>query len=442
MKIRQAKSINGKVEIPGDKSISHRAAIFASMAVGATRIANFSTSSDCTSTLNCLTELGVSISRNGKNVGVKGVGKRGFHRPNAPLDCGNSGTTMRLLAGVLAGQGFESVLTGDESLRSRPMKRIIKPLNLMGARIEAENYRAPLKISGMTQLTPINYQMPVASAQLKSAIILAGLNADGFTRVRSPVSQKKLSTSRNHTELMLKYLGADLSERNIREGEGFLHEIKVWGNSTLKAKDIEIPSDISSTSFFLVAAGCLGGSKISMKNVGINQTRSAIIEFLDKTGVNIEIANQKENCGEIAGDLRVLGDPQVFVRQRINRISGDIVANLIDEIPILSVLGTQLPEGLEIRDAKELRVKESDRIAAIVENLRRMKATVEEFSDGFRVKRSNLKGAVVDSFKDHRIAMAFAVAGLLAEGETEIVGADCVNISFPGFFQILKRIVR
>ena len=442
MRIHQAKSINGRIEIPGDKSISHRAAIFAAMAEGLTRIENFSTSSDCDSTLKCLAELGVDITKKETKVEINGVGKRGFQKPNAPLDCGNSGTTIRLMAGVLAAQGFDSVLTGDESLRKRPMKRIIKPLNLMGAAIESENDRAPLRISGASCLNPINYQMTVASAQLKSAIILAGLNADGSTIVKSPLSGKRVSTSRNHTELMLKFLGASLFEDFAPKEEGFVHEISIEGSSILAAKDIEIPSDISSTSFFLVAAGCLDGSKITMTNIGVNPTRSAIIEVLNKLGVNIEVTNRRENCNELFGDLRVSSSPSVFKNQSIKRIGGDIVANLIDEIPILGILGTQLPEGLEIRDAKELRVKESDRIVAMVENLRRMNARVEEFSDGFRVEKSNLKGAVVDSFKDHRIAMAFGVAGLLAEGETEIIDADCVNVSFPGFFQILKRIVR
>ncbi len=440
MKIQPANSLNGTIRLPGDKSISHRAAIFSALADGETRIENFATSADCASTLACLRDLGVEIEKENSTVFIKGIGKNGFSEPKSALDCGNSGTTVRLLSGVLAGQNFETTLIGDESLSKRPMRRIIEPLTQMNARFEAKNNCLPLKILGANPLRPISYKMPIASAQVKSCILLAGLNAEGTTKVSSPESKGKNPTSRNHTELMLRYLGAKIEENYTKTKNSFVEEITIDGDSTLTAKDLNIPSDVSSAAFFLVAASCLKNSEIVLENVGLNPTRTAIIEVLQNLGAAIEVINSRERCNEIIGDLRVRGRENFVSTSSSNIISGEIIGNLIDEIPILAVFGTQIAGGIEIRNAEELRVKESDRIAAMVENLRRMNATVEEFPDGLRVEKSDLKGATVDSFGDHRIAMAFAVAALFAEGETEIVGAECAGVSFPEFFQTLATV--
>jgi 3-phosphoshikimate 1-carboxyvinyltransferase len=442
MKIKPARHLKGIISLPGDKSISHRAAMLAAMGKGDTRIENFASSADCASTLACLKKLGVEMSRENNTVFIKGVGKTGFRAPEENLDCGNSGTTMRLLAGILAGQSFNSVLVGDESLEKRPMKRVIEPLTQMGAEIESENGCAPLKIYGKHPLQAITYQMNVASAQVKSCILLAGLNADGKSKVQSPKSKARLATSRNHTELMLKYLGADLEENFVESKDGFVQEISIDGNSNLTARDLNVPSDISSAAFFLVAASCLKDSELVLKNIGLNPSRRAIIDVLKSLGAEIEILNQKESCNEIVGDLRVTGTGNLPSKIETNKIEGDVIANLIDEIPILAVFGTQLENGLEIRDAGELRVKESDRIKSVVSNLKAMNADVEEFADGLRVGKSNLKGAKIDSYGDHRIAMAFAVAGLFAEGKTEIIGAECAGVSFPEFFQTLDNLIR
>ncbi|MGI8543909.1 MAG: 3-phosphoshikimate 1-carboxyvinyltransferase [Aridibacter sp.] len=442
MKIKSANLIKGEINLPGDKSISHRAAMLLAMAEGEAKIENFSTSEDCTSTLNCLQNLGVEIERNDTDVFIKGVGKKGFAKPEKELDCGNSGTTMRLIAGILAGQNFASILIGDESLQKRPMERIIKPLQLMGAKIESDDGTAPLTIHGKNPLKAIEYILPIASAQVKSCVLLAGLNADGTTKVLNPESKKRLSPSRNHTELMFEYLEAKITEDFGETGKFFIHEASAKGNSKLRAKNIKVPADISSASFFLVAAGCLEGSEIIIKDVGLNITRSAIIEIMQGFGVEIEIFNKREISNEIIGDLRVLGKDKSKPKVLSNKISGDIIANLIDEIPALAVFGTQIKSGLEIKGAEELRAKESDRISAVVENLRKMDANIQEFPDGFRVEKSELKGAKVDSYGDHRIAMAFAIAGLFAKGETEIINADCVKVSFPEFFQVLQNVIR
>jgi 3-phosphoshikimate 1-carboxyvinyltransferase len=440
MKIQPAHSLKGTIRLPGDKSISHRAAILSAMATGDARIENFATSADCASTLGCLQNLGVEIKREDAAIFVKGVGKNGFSEPKNALDCGNSGTTMRLLAGVLAGQNFDSVLIGDESLSKRPMRRIVEPLEMTGAEIETENNCAPLKIYGKNPLRSISYNLPVASAQVKSCILLAGLNAEGKTKVQSPKSKLQSPTSRNHTELMMRYLGAEIEANFIETEDGFVEEISVDGSTQLGARNLNVPSDISSAAFFLVAASCLKNSEVILKNVGLNRTRTAIIEILGNLGAEIEIIHSREISGETVGDLLVRGRENFAPTAFSNIIGGEIIGNLIDEIPILAVFGTQIQGGLEIRNAAELRVKESDRIKAVVENLRRMNARVEEFADGFRVGKSELKGAPVDSFGDHRIAMAVAVAGLFAEGETEIVGAECAGVSFPEFFRTLASI--
>lgn len=440
MKIKSAESLKGTINLPGDKSISHRAAIFSAMAVGESKIENFSSAADCASTLECLKNLGVEISQTDSTVLVKGVGKNGFRKPRKELDCGNSGTTVRLLSGVLAGQDFDSVLTGDESLSVRPMKRVITPLEKMGAKIEAENDCLPMKIYGKNPLCSIEYEMPVASAQVKSCVLLAGLNSDGKTKILSPKTTDQKPSSRNHTELMLKNLGANLEEEFVSENGEFVHRVSVSGDSILTAKDFFVPSDISSAAFFAVAAACLKNSELVIKNVGLNPTRTAFLDVLKKFGAKIEIQNQKENGGEILGDLRIFGKGEFEPEN--NLIGGEIIANLIDEVPILAVFGTQIEGGIEIRNAEELRVKESDRIKTTVENLRRMNATVEEFPDGLRVEKSKLKGAQLDSFGDHRIAMAFSIAALFAEGETEIGGAESAGVSFPEFFDVLAKVVK
>lgn len=431
MKIQPASRLKGKIILPGDKSISHRAALLSSMAEGETRIENFATSADCASTLFCLQSLGIEIRKENRSVFIKGVGKTGFQKPENPLDCGNSGTTVRLLSGILAGQNFDSVLIGDESLSRRPMKRITEPLSLMGARIEATENHLPLKIYGKNPLQAISYTLPVASAQVKSCVLLAGLNSNVKTSVIE-------SPTRDHTERMLRWFGAKVETEKTEIGL----RISVSGGDKLTANDLRIPSDISSAAFFIVAAACLDTSEIVIENVGLNQTRTAIIEVLQSFGAEIEILGKREVCNEIVGDLRVSGSKNLQSKIDSNIIGGKIIANLIDEIPILAIFGTQIESGLEIRDAGELRVKESDRIASVVENLRRMNARVEEFPDGFRVEKSDLKGAKIDSFGDHRIAMAFAVAALFAEGETEIEGAESAGVSFPEFFEVLSKVVR
>ena len=431
MKLRSANSVRGMIILPGDKSISHRAAMFAAIADGETRIENFSRAVDCHATLNAVESIGVRVERNGTTIIINGVGKTGLTPPSGPIDCGNSGTTIRLLSGILAGQSFDSTLTGDESLAQRPMKRIIDPLIQMGAKIDAESYRVPIKIFGGGKLIAREHELKVASAQVKSCILLAGLNADGRTTVVEPVE------TRDHTERMLRWFGVEVDEKITADGK----RISVDGHSRLTAKDLSIPADISSAAFFLVAAACLPGSQLTLPNVGLNRTRRAIIEILRQFGAAITIENERIVCNEPVGDLIVKSREKWQPAGTANVVRGDVIANLIDEIPILAVFGTQIEGGLEVRDAAELRVKESDRIASIVENLRRMGADVEEFDDGFRVSRSRLKGAEIDSFGDHRIAMAFAVAALFADGETDIGRAECADISFPGFFETLVSVV-
>jgi len=429
MKITRASNLSGRLTMPGDKSMSHRAAMFAAIAEGTTKIGNFAASADCASTLGCLSALGIGVEREGSNVTVKGAGKNGFTKPKSDLDCGNSGTTMRLMAGILSGQRFESVLTGDESLQKRPMKRVIDPLTQMGASIASENGCAPLRIKGSC-LAGLEYRLPVASAQIKSCVLLAGLFADGETTVIEP------TPTRDHTERMLRWFGCELIEETADSGK----RITISGDHVLKAKDFVVPGDVSSSAFFLVAAACLPGSSLVLENVGLNPSRIAVIDALKRFGANIDIQNERIACNEPVGDIAVSG--LIAQSGESHVLKGEIIANLIDEIPILAVFGTQLDGGLEIRDARELRVKESDRITSVVTNLRAMGAEVSEFEDGLKVERSNLTAAAIDSFGDHRIAMAFAVAGLLATGETEIIGADCAAVSYPSFFEDLASVRR
>jgi 3-phosphoshikimate 1-carboxyvinyltransferase len=440
MIVRPAKRLVGEISLPGDKSITHRAAIIAALADGTTRLENFSTADDCAATLSCLEKLGVRVERNETTITVHGVGKNGFTKPSEPLDCRNSGTTMRLLAGVLAGQNFVSVLTGDESLKKRPMRRVIKPLELMGARVESDNGCAPLTIHGRNPLQAISYDLLVASAQVKSCVLLAGLNAAGTTKVNNPKNDFAVSPLRDHTERMFRWFGAPVADGFLEIENGYVFQSAVSGDAKLVARDVQIPGDVSSAAFFLVGAKCLPESDLLLKNVGLNPTRSSIFDSLRMSGGEIEIENEREQCNEPVGDVRVRGGNSQSKTEKMILLSGANVAAMIDEIPILAVWGTQLENGLQIADAAELRVKESDRIRAVVENLQKMGAQVEEFEDGLLIEKSDLRGARVDSFGDHRIAMSFAVAGLLAEGETEIENAEAVAVSFPDFFNLLETV--
>jgi 3-phosphoshikimate 1-carboxyvinyltransferase len=437
--IQRAKTISGRIAMPGDKSISHRAAMIAALAEGTSSIKNFSKSADCAATLSCLKRLGVSIEHVGDNLSIAGVGLDGLREPEGPLDCGNSGTTMRLLAGILCGQDFKSTLTGDDSLRSRPMQRIIVPLEMMGANISSQNGRAPLEIRGHKTLQAISYELLVASAQVKSCILLAGLNISGRTEVIES------EITRDHTERMLRHFGAEIDTGDAeREGENARFAV-VNGPARLGARKVFIPGDISGAAYFIATAGLLNGSSLEIVDVGLNPTRVLFLEQLRALGLNVEIAEVREESDEPLGTIRVSGE-----RNQTNdggkrpfRIDGLIIPQLIDELPLLAVVGSQVDGGIEIRDAAELRVKESDRIAATAQNLRAMGASVEEFEDGLRVDGpAKLLGAVVDPRGDHRIAMAFSVAGLIAAGETEIKDAECVAVSFPEFFDLLDSVVQ
>ena len=430
MKVRKASSMKGTPKLPGDKSISHRSAMLASIALGQTRISNYSTSLDCSATLKCLTDLGVQIEQVEEDTIVSGVGVSGLSAPAAALDCGNSGTTMRLLAGILSGQNFESTLSGDESLNRRPMERIVRPLSEMGAAISSFSGHAPLRIRGRHPLRAIDYATPVASAQIKSAVLLAGLYADGVTTVTE--SEK----TRDHTERMLELFGISV-ERGGPDG----NSISIKAGQPISPGGFTVPADISAGAFFMVGAACLPDSDVTLLGVGMNPSRSAIIKVLNGLGVMTETAGLEDRSNEPTATIRIRGGLQGNGLGGPARISGPLIPNLIDEIPILAILGTQLSDGLEVRDAAELRHKETDRISAIVNNLKLMGADITEFPDGFAVGPSSLAGTRVDAYGDHRIAMAFAIAGLLADGETEIAGAECADVSFPGFFDTLDDLL-
>lgn len=431
------------MSVPGDKSVSHRAALIAALARGRTEITNYSSSADCASTLEALRALGVSIERDGSTVRVEGrgidTGQRGdevqlrFQQPSVPLDCGNSGTTMRLLAGVLAARPFTSTLVGDESLSRRPMRRVVEPLELMGARLSTDDGHAPLRVEGRAPLRAIEYTTPVASAQVKSCVLLAGLGAEGTTRVRES------EHTRDHTERMLRWFGVNVATGS--ESGHFFAELE--GPARLEARDIVVPGDMSSAAFLLAAAAMLEGSELHVEGVGLNATRAGVIEALRAFGADVDVTDSGERCNEPVGDVRARGDGRLgSFKGGTVVLRGAAIPSLIDELPLLAVVGSRAAGGLEIRDARELRVKESDRISAVVENLRAMGAEVEEYEDGLRVEgNARLRGAQLRSFGDHRIAMAFAVAALAAEGETYIEGAqECVAVSFPEFFPLLESV--
>jgi 3-phosphoshikimate 1-carboxyvinyltransferase len=417
--ISPARALRGSVRLPGDKSISHRYAMLAAVAEGSSRIENYSTGADCASTLECLRALGVGIERSGNTVTVDGAGLEGLRAPAGRLDAGNSGSTIRMLAGMLAGQPFESSIGGDESLSRRPMDRVIQPLARMGAAIEARDGRfPPLEIHGR-QLHAISYELPVPSAQVKTCVLFAGLFCDGATRVIEPVR------TRDHTEIALRCFGAELE----RDGTAVL----LAGRPRLKARRLRVPGDLSSAAFFLVAAMLVPGSELVIENVGLNPTRGALLDWLKAAGARLRVL---EPAGELAGNLAVTSGPCDG-----GVIEGAAAAALIDEIPVLAVLGAASRNGLVVRDAAELRVKETDRIATVAENLRRMGVAVEVAPDGFTVPGDQrFRAAELDSFGDHRIAMAFAVAALAADGECRIRGAEAAAVSFPEFYGTLRQI--
>ena len=421
--IHPAKNVNGSVRLPGDKSISHRYAMLGGIAEGSTKLENYSTGADCASTLGCLRSLGVKWERNDSSVTIHGSGAR-LQAPTSALDCGNSGSTIRMLSGILAGQDFTCELIGDESLSRRPMARIIKPLEMMGARFQsADGGRPPLRLTG-GRLKPIDYNLPVASAQVKTSVLFAGLYADGTTRVEEPIQ------TRDHGELALQAFGAQL-DRQMRE-------VSIAGGQPLHAIEAAVPGDISSAAFFLCAAALFPDSQLVIPGLLLNPTRARLLDFLIGLGARITMTDLQEQHGELVGTLQVQGG-----QLKGARISSGDTAALIDEIPVLAAIAPYTSEGIEIRDAKELRVKESDRIASVAANLRLMGAEVKEFDDGLQIPGGQkLHGASLDSFGDHRIAMAFAVAALRAQGETEIKGANAAVISYPEFFTTLESLLQ
>jgi 3-phosphoshikimate 1-carboxyvinyltransferase len=420
-----AHAVRGRTGVPGDKSISHRYAILAALAEGASEIANFSTADDCRRTLDCLRALGAGVEARGDGVRIAGAAPGGLQAPRAPLDAGNSGTTMRLLAGVLAGQPFPATLTGDSSLCRRPMRRIIEPLSQMGARFEARDGNfAPLRITG-GRLRPIDYTLPVASAQVKSAVLFAGLFADGRTSVTEP------ARTRDHSEIALAQFGASIEREGLTA--------RIHGRARLRGNNLTVPGDFSAAIFFLAAALILDGSELVIERVGLNPTRTAALDFLISMGAPIRLDAVSEAHGEPRGAIAIR-----HARLAGGAIRGAQAAGMIDELPMLAALAPYTDQGIEIRDAGELRIKESDRIATLGENLHRMGASVEIFPDGLRVagrEAGRLAGAEIDPQGDHRIAMAFAVAALGARGETRIRDADCVAVSFPDFFSCLEAVL-
>lgn len=415
--------LRGEIEIPGDKSISHRAIMFASLAKGTTEVTHFLQGADCLSTISCFQKLGIEIKNTPNRILIHGKGLHGLSAPTDILDCGNSGTTTRLISGILSGQNFTSTLTGDASIQKRPMKRIMEPLGQMGADITSVhgNNCAPLSIKGKP-LKGIHYHSPIASAQVKSSILLAGLYADGETKVTEPY------ISRNHSEIMLSYFGA-----NIRTEDTTAILIP---EPILDAQKIVVPGDISSAAFFIAAGLLVSGSEILLKNVGINPTRDGILKVAKDMGGNIELLNINTANGEPTADILVK-----FSALKGITIGGEIIPTLIDEIPIIAIMAAFARGTTIIKDAAELKVKESNRIQVMVDNLKAMGADIESTEDGMIIRGGrDLHGAIIDSHKDHRIAMSFAVASLLADGRTTILDWECVDISFPTFYQELDRL--
>lgn len=426
LRVSRANCFGGEISVPGDKSISHRAVMLAALADGTSKIEGFLPSEDCLATLGAMKSLGVTVDvldetdLGPSSLLVHGCGMVTVE-PDHAIDCGNSGTTMRLLSGILAGQDFTSRLIGDDSLSKRPMNRVIKPLSGMGAAIQAEGEggSAPLVIHGGA-LNGATYELPVASAQVKSAILLAGLFAEGMTTVIQPVE------TRDHTERMLDLFNV----RTITDGKA----ISIMGGQQLQPCDFVVPGDISSAAFWLAAAAVSPGAHLRIQNVGLNPTRSGILDVLERMGADINSVASIDGRGERIGEITVSGGKLTGIE-----ISGDLVANIIDELPILAVTAALAGGTTVIRDAGELRVKETDRIAAVAKNLQAMGAQIEEFDDGMTIYGGRLlQGAAIDSYGDHRIAMAFAIAGLFADGETIIRDAECIAVSYPGFDRDLQ----
>ncbi|MDR5658612.1 3-phosphoshikimate 1-carboxyvinyltransferase [Serpentinicella sp. ANB-PHB4] len=416
--------VNGKISVPGDKSISHRAIMIGSISKGKSKIQNFLMGDDCLSTINCFRKMGITIDIKENIVEVNGRGHYGLKEPEDILDAGNSGTTMRLMSGILSGQSFTSVITGDASLRKRPMDRIAIPLRKMGAQIEGRQggRLAPLIIKGV-DLNGIKYISPVSSAQVKSAVLLAGLYAQGETTVYESIK------SRDHTERMLKYFGGNLEETS---------EFVTVKPSDLTGQNVHIPGDISSAAFFIAAAAAMPGSELIIENVGINPTRDGIIAVLKDMGAKIDIEDIKDNGGETVGNIRIIGS-----KLHGTTITADIIPRLIDEIPILAVIAAVADGITTITGAEELKVKESNRISTMVTEMKKLGIEVKELEDGMEIKGNNkITGATVESYGDHRIAMSMAIAGLFSEDTVTINGSECINVSFPNFEKILKEIVK
>ncbi len=424
LRLKGPATLQGEFSVPGDKSISHRALLLGAIAHGITVIENCLVADDVLSTSRCLQQLGVSLSGVGTTtVVVNGVGGANFVTPDEPLDCGNSGTTMRLLMGLLAAHPFESLLTGDASLQQRPMDRVAIPLQRMGATVEGrtERYLPPIRLRG-GPLRPIAWELPVASAQAKSAILLAGLFANGVTTVAEP------APSRDHTERMLKAFGAQVFVRGL--------SVSVLGPAKLRGQKVTVPGDPSSAAFFLCAAAAIPNAEVTALGISVNPTRTAYLDILRSMGATVLVRNVREQSGEPVADVTVKGGALQGAT-----IAGDLIPRAIDELPVLAAIATKAKGTTVIRDAQELRVKESDRIAAMVQGLRQLGAQVEELPDGMVVHgEAQLHGAEVSSHGDHRVAMALSIAGLLAEGETIVNDADCVSISFPEFPQVLTAL--
>ena len=418
--------LKGSFELIGDKSISHRAVMFSSIAKGYNKISNFLMGQDCLSTISCFSKMGVDIQINGNDVYVKGNGLYGLKKPNEVLDVGNSGTTIRLMMGILAGNEFDATLIGDESISKRPMKRVTDPLRLMGCKIKGNddaNY-TPIQIYG-GNLKAIDYHMPISSAQVKSALILASLYADDTSFIYEKVK------SRNHTEIMLRSFGADINIENLK--------ISVNPVNELFSQDIYVPGDISSASFIIVSALITKGSEVVIRNVGLNETRTGIIDVVKKMNGNIEIINERLVGGELVGDLLVRYTPNLCS----TTIDKDIIPRLIDEIPAIAILATQAEGTTIIKDAQELKVKESNRIKAMVDNLRLLGVDIEELEDGMIIKgKCNLNGGTIKTFKDHRIAMAFSTLDLICDEKIKLDNKDCINVSFPGYFELIKSLIK
>lgn len=423
MNFEKVTTIKGEIAVPGDKSISHRAVMFGSIAKGLTEITNFLQGADCLSTISCFRRLGIDIENTPDKILVHGKGLHGLSAPSEILDAGNSGTTTRLISGILAAQPFTATLTGDESIRKRPMGRIIEPLSMMGARIRSleGNDCAPLEIHG-TPLKGIHYTSKVASAQVKSSILLAGLYAEGKTSVTEP------HISRNHSEIMLNHFGATVTTEGTTA--------TILPNPLLEGRKIVVPGDISSAAYFIAAGLIVPGAEILIKNVGINKTRDGIVRVAKAMGGNIRLLNENHDSGEPVADLLV-----TYSRLHGIRIDGALIPALIDEIPVIAIMAAYADGETIIADAAELKVKESNRIDVMVRNLSAMGADITGTDDGMIIRGGlPLHGALIHSMNDHRIAMSFAIASLLAEGVTTIEGAECVNISYPGFYEDLERL--